>query len=374
MAPAMKSLHKQVLFRILPIVAGLLTVGLLAACASGQPTQAAETNTPPAATQPPTAVTQPAPTVIPENHFANPVLRANFPDPFLLKEGDTWYAYATNGSSRNVQLATSTDLVQWKVQADAMPSLAPWVKLSSSDVWAPEVLKTESGYNIYYTARDKTSGRQCVGVAVSDKPQGKFRDANDAPLVCQVQEGGTIDASPFRDGEKLYLYYKNDGNCCGIPTFIYVQEMTPDGLGLVGEPVQLVRNNGAWEGRVVEAPTMWNHDGKYFLFFSANDYADPAYAVGYATCETPMGPCEDAPENPILKSRMDVQPFVVGPGHQTIITTGGQDWIVYHAWQVLPSGMRSDNRFMWIDRLDWEDGAPVVRGPTSDPQPKPEGD
>lgn len=302
--------------------------------------------------------------------FTNPVLRENFADPFLLKEGDTWYAYATNASSKNVPVSTSTDLVHWSISVDAMPALPAWTKPGLT--WAPEVHKIASNYVLYYTARDKTSNKQCVGVATAAEPDGKFRDNSDHPLVCQTAEGGTIDASPFQDGEKLYLYYKNDGNCCGIATYIYVQELAPDGLSLVGEPARLVRNDKAWEGNVIEAPTMLKRDGQYYLFFSANNYAGIEYAVGYALCESPLGPCVDAPENPILKSDLRNPPhLVIGPGHQTVITDDGQDWLVYHVWEVAGGSTRGDRRQMWLDRLDWVDGKPVVRGPTVGPQPVP---
>lgn len=307
----------------------------------------------------------------PADSFQNPVLRSDFPDPFVLKEGDIYYAYATNASGKNIQLATSPDLIKWTLKSDAMPGLATWAKFGGSLVWAPEVIKIGSSYLLYYTARDKASDKQCVGVAVSDKPEGKFKDSNDKPLVCQADEGGTIDASPFRDGDKLYLLYKNDGNCCSMATYLYAQEMAADGLSLVGEPVRLVRNDTAWEGHVTEAPTMWKHEGKYYLFFSGNNYAGFEYSVGYATCESPLGPCEDAPENPILASRMEM-PLVIGPGHQTIIEDAdGDTWIVYHAWEVTSAGTRGSSRFMWIDRLAWEDGKPVVKGPTTGPQPRP---
>lgn len=307
-----------------------------------------------------------------EGTFTNPVYRGDFADPHVLKEGDTYYAYATNAVGRNIQVASSPDLVKWTLLSDAMPSLAPWARLGGSLVWAPEVIKIGDKFLLYYTARDKASNKQCVGVAVSDKPEGKYRDTNDAPMVCQAQEGGTIDAHPFRDGDKLYLYYKNDGNCCAMATWLYVQEMTPDGLGLVGEPTRLVRNDRNWEGRVVEAPTMWKHEGKYYLFFSANNYAGHEYAVGYATCETAMGPCVDAPENPILASRMTEKPLVIGPGHQTIIEDDdGETWLVYHVWDVTTAGLRGNSRFMWIDRLVFEGGKPVIKGPTTGPQPVP---
>ena len=304
----------------------------------------------------------------------NPVITSNFPDPFLLKVDDTWYAYATNSNGRNVQVATSTNLVSWEIGRDALPGLPSWVNLSRPDVWAPEVLHLGDQFLLYFTARNKENGYQCVGVAVSDAPQGPFRDRGDAPFVCQPEEGGSIDASPFRDADgTLYLYWKNDGNCCGLRTYLYAQEMTPDGMGLVGEPVRLIYNDLPWKGRVVEAPTMWLHDGQYTLFYSANDYSNDTYAVGYALCEGPLGPCVDAEENPILASDMTRTPLVMGPGHQTVIRDeAGDTWIVYHVWQISSAGLRTDTRQMWLDRLVWtEDGRPSVDGPTREAQPAP---
>ena len=107
---------------------------------------------------------------IPEGSFQNPVLRADFPDPGLLFAEGLYYAYATNGSGKNVQLARSADLVEWELLTDAMPSLPTWAKLGGSFVWAPEVIQIGEQYVLYYTARDKAADRQCIGVATSDKP------------------------------------------------------------------------------------------------------------------------------------------------------------------------------------------------------------
>jgi beta-xylosidase len=308
-----------------------------------------------------------------EGEFQNPVIKSDFPDPFVLEDNGSYYAYATNGSGKNIQAAHSTDLVHWELLPDAMPALPSWAKLGGSLVWAPEVIKIGPKYVMYYVARDKASNKQCVGVATADKPEGKYLDTNSAAFVCQSAEGGTIDPDPFRDGDKLYLYFKNDGNCCNKTTYLYVQELAPDGLSLVGEPTQLVHNDHAWEGGVVEAPTMWKQDGKYYLFFSANNYVGFQYAVGYASCKSPVGPCEDAPENPILASVMDKPPLVIGPGHQAIISDKeGNTWIVYHVWEVTSAGMRGSSRDMWIDRLEWKDGKPVVDGPTVNPEPEPQ--
>src|SRR5690349_16584 len=287
---------------VAPPPAASAATATTAAPAAASPTAAAPTTAATAAaTTAATAAATTAPTTAATGPtFTNPVLTRDFPDPFVLKAGDRYYAYATNGAGKNIQRATSPDLVHWSVQGDAMPALPSWAQIGGNFVWAPEVIPVGGKYVMYYTARDKASDKQCVGVAVSDTPDGRFKDSNDHPLVCQADQGGTIDPDPFQDGDKLYLYFKNDGNCCGRTTYIYVQELSPDGLQLTGQPTQLVSNDEYWEGHVVEAPTMFKHDGKYYLFYSGNDYGGADYAVGYATCQSPTGPCQYPPEHPIL--------------------------------------------------------------------------
>ena len=292
--------------------------------------------------------------------FRNPVHASDVPDPFVLRVGDTYHAYATNGAGKEVQTLTSDDLVQWRPGADALPEVGAWAYPGKT--WAPEVLALDDGrYVLYYTAN---GGGQCVGRAVADDPEGPFVDRWDAPLVCQRDEGGSIDASPFRarDGS-LYLYWKNDGNAIGHTTYLWGQRLSPDGTKLVGLPVRLAANDAGWEGAVVEAPTMWSEGGRHYLFYSGEAYDGEFYAVGYATCAGPLGACEDAPENPILKTRCAAR----GPGHQALVHDGaGDTWLVYHAWNA-----RFEQRQLWLDRVRWEEGKPVVQGPTCGDQEAP---
>ncbi|MEO8286106.1 MAG: glycoside hydrolase family 43 protein [Chloroflexota bacterium] len=369
---------KSSLMRLLLPVLVLFIISGCGQNATPSPTAAPPTAIPPTATLPastPTAAATATPAAtatvaIPEGSFANPVLRSDFPDPGLLFIDGVYYAYATNSEGKNVQMAKSIDLVDWTMLPDALPALPSWANTDFGFVWAPEVIKISDRYVLYYVARVKDTSTQCIGVATSDKPEGPFTDANDKPSICQMGSGGSIDPSPFLDGDKLYLYWKNDGNCCGSITYIYEQELAPDGLGLMGEPVKLVSNDKRWEGLVVEAPTMWKQGDAYYLFFSANNYASVDYAIGYATCESAAGPCKDAAENPILKTKIG-QPPAIGPGHQTIVLDkDGETWMVYHVWAV-PTNGQLERRFMWLDRLTWEDGKPHVHGPTTAPQPDP---
>jgi hypothetical protein len=193
-----------------------------------------------------------------------PVLTENFPDPHIIKVGDRYIAYSTTTARKNVPVALSRDLVQWRRLTDpknkgqlydAMPTLPAWA--GTGFTWAPEVLPIEGGYRLYFSAPHKKRDVQCVGVATSSDPLGPFRPHGAEPIVCQPELGGTIDAHPFRDTDgKLYLYYKNDGNNPRFlkPSQIWVQRMAADGLSVSGPAVPLVKNDTHWEWRVVEAP------------------------------------------------------------------------------------------------------------------------
>ena len=305
-----------------------------------------------------------------------PVYRANFPDPFVLPHQGRYLAYATNADKdqANVQMAVSEDLVNWTPLKDgerlhdAMPALPGWAQRGWT--WAPEVMELDGRYLLFFTAREKASGRQCTGVATSADPLGPFTSDAAEPLICQRDLGGTIDASPFRDADgRLYLYYKADANAVGKPTNIYVQPMTPDGLGLTGEGVTLLSNDQPWEAHVIESPTMVRRGERYVLFYSANHFGwEPhqrlsPYAMGYATCEGPLGPCTDAPENPILYSYADRKAGCLsGPGHQAVFEVAGQQYIMFHA-HVARGGCQNarKGRAMYIAPLGWDaDGRPVI--------------
>lgn len=306
-----------------------------------------------------------------------PVFETNFPDPFILPHGDEFLAYATNpeGAAVNVPMARSSNLVDWDfvrvdgVLLDAMPDLPPWAR--EGWTWAPEVIRHKDRYLLYFTAKERSSGLQCVGAAESSDPRGPFTSSATEPLVCQRKIGGTIDPAVFKDADgQLYIYYKNDGNHPDFAqtTEIFAQKLSEDGLELRGEPVALLANDQPWEEHVIESPTMVRHDDRYVMFFSANHFGwEPhqrlsPYAMGYAACEGPMGPCVDAPENPILYSYNDRQAGCLsGPGHQALFEVAGRQFIVFHA-HAARGGCRNatKGRYMYIAPLLWKEGKPLI--------------
>jgi beta-xylosidase len=256
----------------------------------------------------------------------------------------------------------------------ALPELPVW---STGRTWAAEVAPTSAGFVMYYSTNapdvpnPNGDPSQCISAVAADDPAGPFVDESEAPFICQPDLGGSIDATHFVDTDGTpYLIWKNDGNCCGQLTKLWIQEVSEDGLSLVGEPRDLgLRNDRLWEGAVVEAPSILERDGAYYLFYSGGHFSSVGYAVGYATAASVSGPYEDAPDNPILVTTAPA----AGPGHQSIVADkDGELWFAYHAWDSDQIGEETGGqRTMWLDELGWENGKPVVRGPDAGPQPRP---
>jgi beta-xylosidase len=298
--------------------------------------------------------------------FTNPVYDNNFADPHVIAAGSEYYAYATNGPLGNIQTLRSNDLMSWEQVGDALPALPAWT--SAGKVWAPEVaVHGPARFVMYYTTSDDKSGRQCVGVAVATEAKGPFVDKSSNPLICQVAEGGSIDASPFQDSSgRRWLYWKNDGNAIGADTWIYVSRLSDDGLTLTGETTRLIKQTLPWEGNLVEAPYVVERNGKFHLFYSANAYDKAEYAVGHALCSTPAGPCVKSGD-PILTTSDDA----AGPGHNTVLMKDNRYWFVYHAWDPALVGVDPPGRTMWLSELTWNGDVPVVQPPRKNIPEKP---
>jgi beta-xylosidase len=304
-----------------------------------------------------------------------PVFAENFPDPFVLPLPDgEFLAYSTN-DVQNVPMASSRDLVNWRWvrdarggKRDAMPKLATWVK--EGFTWAPEVMKVGNRYVLYYTANHRRQDKQCLGAAVAADPRGPFVDNSAQPLVCQFELGGSIDANPFRDRDgKLYLYWKADGNRIDKASRLFGAELAADGLSLASAPRDLgIDDDEAWENKVVEAPTMVRTPDGLAMFYSGGffGWSGPErlspYSMGYAMCSGALGPCTEAPANPILRSfNQKDMGCLSGPGHQHIFKANGGTFISFHAWAATKGCRSADRgRQLYIAPFGWENGRPEL--------------
>ena len=275
----------------------------------------------------------------------------DFADPFVLRVGEHYYGYATNAGGGNVQLIEADELGVWRWVGNALPVLPAWA--SPNRTWAPSVLAIGGQYVLYYTVRDAASGRQCISRATSASPAGPFVDGSAGPLICQTDMNGSIDPSPFVDaGGQPHLLWRSDS----VPARLWAQPLTPDGTALTGTPSPLLVSDQRWELGVIEGPAMVREGAGYYLFYSARSWNSAQYAMGYATCSGPLGPCTRVTTTgPFFGS----QPGMIGPGGQDFFTdASGALMVAFHAWQEGQVGYPNRRR-LHVMRATFPGGAPT---------------
>ena len=317
--------------------------------------------------------------------FNNPVLDEDFPDPAVLRAGDgTYYAYATQSGGRNIQVASSANLVEWRLVGDALPVKPAWAS-RTQDFWAPHVVRHGATYFLYYSAKpdaaleDQSKGL-CLAVATASRPEGPFTDTG-KPLQCGPGFVN-IDPMPFDDpatGKRLLYWGSGFGP-------IKVQELAEDRISFApgSAPVDLVSvvqsDDPAQYQRLVEGAWVIRRGGYYYLFYSGDNCCGPNahYAVMVARSRSATGPFETLASarggNSVVLKRNGNW---VAPGHNSIVEDAkGNLWMLYHAVDSgRPRAKESDDvntrRVMLIDPILWENGWPRVDGPSDSARPRP---
>jgi hypothetical protein len=282
------------------------------------------------------------------------VYTENFPDPSVLVSGGRYYAYGTSTGGAYLPAMSSTDAQTWIARPaydpgpplnkdpyfnDALPSPASWSPDRNVDgrlkkeVWAPGVAAIGGRFVAFYSARVSLDrDRFCLSVATATNPLGPFTDNTSGPLWCDSDPNGSIDPQPFVDDDGTpYLLWKSEGVPGSTPTRIWSRQLDASGTAFAPgtAPVELLRTTQAWEGSVIENPSMVRWQGRLLLFYSGNEHRSAAYATGFADCSSPSGPCTKSATNPILASH-DGR---LGPGGPSaFVAPDGRLLLAYHWW------------------------------------------
>lgn len=290
----------------------------------------------------------------PAGTYQNPVRAGDFPDPSVITVNGEYWATATSSEwAPHFPILHSKDLVNWEVKGHVFAAMPGWAK---GNFWAPEIATHNGKFFVYYTAR-RHDGRLAVAVATADHPAGPYTDHGD--LV--AQEPGSIDAMAFTDAKGArWMVWKEDGNSKKIPTIIWLQRLRDDGLALVGERREIMRNDAGWEDAVVEGPFVLRRGEWYYLFYAGNACCGRGcnYAVGVARAKDPLGPWKKCPANPIMTQNEAWR----CPGHGSlVIDPDGRTWFLYHAYA--SKGFVATGREMLLDEVVFgADGWPSING------------
>jgi hypothetical protein len=202
---------------------------------------------------------------------------------------------------------------------------------------------------IFDSDQDRQTARfaaSIVGWASTRRPIERF-------FLMQPFIGAAVDAWP-----RLRQVLGGDGTDeirAALQTPILAQRLSEDGTQLLGKPVTVIANDLEWEGHLVEGPFLWRQDGQYWLFYAANDFTDPAYGIGVAVADHPLGPFVKQQE-PLLRSARTW----TAPGHPSVACgPDGTPRIFFHAF--FPgTGGYNVFRALLTARLSFADGRAAI--------------
>lgn len=251
------------------------------------------------------------------------VIDADAPDPSVIRVADTYYAAATSGNKPQAyQRYRSKDFLTWEPMGFIFDK---WPEWTCGSFWAPELFDLYGRTMCYYTARQKSDSTSCIGVAMADGPESKFKDYG--PLVRTTNEA--IDAFVFRDRDQLYISWKAYGlDPSHRPIELLCQRLSDDGLHLVGEPFMLLRDD---ERQGMEGQCIFRQGDWWYILYSIRDCCSPKsdYAVSVARSHSLQGPWEKYEKNPILEGEAPMQSC----GHGTMVRTpDGEMYYLCHAY------------------------------------------
>jgi len=311
------------------------------------------------------------------NTYCNPLKTIdnkiiNLADPFAYEYDGIYYLTGTSSDGQGFPCYTSKDLITWT--STGFLYQKPENHFGTFAFWAPEVKFHNKKFYLTYSCYDPQKKILKTCLAVSDNPEGPFKDFYTPWLDLGYS---VIDGDIFVDNDNTpYLYFsKNETNSDSIGTGnLYVIRMKKDFSGPDGEPVFISGPTQKWEmvnwkkNRCNEGPTIFKRNNTYYMTYSANDTGYDHYGIGVQYAKSPMGPWKKDPANPIITT--DLSKGVSSPGHNSIVKAPNGDlFIVYHRHADPNCKKPNWDRVVCIDKLYFDKkGRLKTSGPTTNSQ------
>lgn len=267
--------------------------------------------------------------------YNNPVIKGFYPDPSVCKVNDTYYLVCSSFQYfPGVPIFESKDLINW-TQIGHCLTRKSQVQLetvnSSGGVFAP-TLRYANG-RFYMTTTNDTL-RQNFYVW-TDNIYGEWSD----PVF--VDQGGIDPDLYFEDGKTYFMSNGTDDN--GVSGIVQCEIDIVTGR-------KLTPSKSIWQGtggRYLESPHLYKINGRYYLL-AAEGGTEYGHMVTYARGDSPSGPFEAYPHNPVLTNRNLGGYELQGVGHSDLVRDDAGNWWLLHL------GFRQTGQYLTFHHLGRE--------------------
>jgi len=302
-------------------------------------------------------------------------------DPSIIKEGDTWYLFATSPpnskTGEQFPVRRSNDLVHWKACGYVLSEIPTWIEQESpktKELWAPDISYFDGKFHLYYAyssfgvntsgialLTNRTLDRQSPnfhwvdeGMVLRSRAEDDF-NAIDPNLILDEKGQAWLAFGSFWSGIKMRKLDRKSGKLSSDDTKVYSlasrykpEHFDPAKPGLPPDY------------QAIEAPFIV-HRGDYYYLFVSYDLCCRGTKSTYRTMvgrsREVTGPYLDSAgkqmsegaATPLLKGNQKW----LGPGGESILLQKDGDIIVYHAYDA-----KTGNPSLQISTLTWTDGWP----------------
>ncbi len=277
--------------------------------------------------------------------YTNPIIPGFYPDPSVIRVGEDYYL--VNSSFEyfpGVPIFHSRDLIHWRQIGHCLTRATqlPLARVAcSGGIYAP-TLRYHNG--LFYMVTTNVSNIGNFYVTAAD-PAGEWSE----PIL--VDQGG-IDPSLLFDDDGTVYFTSN-----GVPGGIGQCVIDPKTGRKLTETRLIWRGTG---GRYVEGPHLYKIDGLYYLL-CAEGGTEYGHMETLARSESPWGPFEPCPHNPILTHRNRGGHPIQGTGHAELVQAhDGSWWLAFLAFRNTGGDYHHLGRETFLAPVTWENGWPVV--------------
>ncbi len=304
------------------------------------------------------------------NAYRNPVFSPILADPTVVRADDGWfYAYGTSddwGDGRGshlVPIVRSKDLTKWDFVSDAFRSKPTWK--NEGGIWAPDVVKVNGKYFLYYAFSIWADPNPGIGLAVADLPVGPFTDLGKLFLSREIDVPNSIDPYFLEAEGKKYLFWGSYSDA--ITQGTYGVALSSDGKSVPDLAKKFKVAAGDFEAVTIQKK------GDYYYFIGSKggccDGASSTYQLRVGWARDFRGPYLDK-DGKDLKERgagtliLHGDSIYAGPGHSSRLITDDQetDWMLYHA--IIKSNPKvssgANRRILMLNHVNWVEGWPEV--------------
>ncbi|MBN2063484.1 MAG: arabinan endo-1,5-alpha-L-arabinosidase [Sedimentisphaerales bacterium] len=297
------------------------------------------------------------------------------PDPAIVQAHDgSYYIFATG---QGLPFYRSTDLVNWtalgRVFETAVPAWAKEMIPGTQGIWAPDIVKLNDRFYVYYCVSTFGSQRSVFGVASNatlDQSSPAYKWQDHGPVVESFASAdcdyNAIDPAAIQTSDgKAYIVWGSYWN--GIK----FAELNPETGKLIDRAkIKTVATRRPAGGDAIEGAYLVQKFDYYYLFVSFDNCcagADSTYKVMVGRSKNIEGPYLD--HNGIDMAQGGATLVLAnndnwrGPGHNSVLTTNEGQWLVHHTYD---TNRLSAQRVEQVRPIYWtEDLWPVAGEPLS---------